>query len=71
MQTMNYSEARQNLAAALETAALGTPKNSNVINKQRWMPNLPPSWLFMAMKSGNLPINDNSVYLSGRDNSFS
>ncbi|WP_313098825.1 type II toxin-antitoxin system Phd/YefM family antitoxin [Atlantibacter hermannii] len=25
MQTMNYSEARQNLAAALETAALGTP----------------------------------------------
>ncbi|WP_318373481.1 type II toxin-antitoxin system prevent-host-death family antitoxin [Enterobacter sp.] len=25
MHTMNYSEARQNLAAALETAATGTP----------------------------------------------
>ena len=25
MHTMNYSEARQNLAAALDTAAMGTP----------------------------------------------
>lgn len=66
MHTMNYSEARQNLALVLETAATGTPvtitrrghKAAVIISaeeferyqKAKLTQNLTPSWLFMAAK---------------------
>ncbi|STW47245.1 prevent host death protein, Phd antitoxin [Klebsiella pneumoniae] len=84
MRTVNYSEARQNLADVLESAVTGVPvtitvvginlqsslvqKSLNATRRPEWMMSSRLSWRFMVMRSGSLRINDAADYLSGRDN---